>query len=136
MADVTRLDRFAAKLTSVRRLAWNDRWLLLQAGLLVPVLGLSLRVISFRRIYSVLRRLARFGHLCCRSLLTVHQLADAPLLGQQPLVCVSSRACERDEVLALSILQQTSDLERIGRARCFSHGAHARSPPFAYLSPG
>ena len=58
MADATRLDRFAAKLASVRRLAWNDRWLLLQATLLMPVLRLSLRAISFRRIYSVLRRLA------------------------------------------------------------------------------
>ena len=58
MASATRFDRVAAKLASIQGLAWRDRWLLLQAGLLVPVLGLALRVISFRRTYSLLRRLA------------------------------------------------------------------------------
>ena len=58
MASATRIDRFAVKLASVRQLTWRERWLLIQAGLLVPALGLALRVISFRRTYSVLRRLA------------------------------------------------------------------------------
>jgi len=56
VADPTRLQRLAAKAAAVRRLTWRDRWILLQASLLLPLLGVSLRVMSFRRIHSVLRR--------------------------------------------------------------------------------
>jgi hypothetical protein len=88
VADATRLHRLAAKLASVRRLAWNDRWLLLQAGLLMPVLGLSLRVISFRRIYSFLRRLAPVsGH----ALPTGPETASARVLQVAHVVAMASR---------------------------------------------
>ena len=58
MASATPVVGVAAKLASIRRLAWRDRWLLLQAGLLMPVLSLSLRVIGVQRTCSLLRRLA------------------------------------------------------------------------------
>ena len=58
MASATRLDRCWAKLASIQALAWRDRWLLLQAGLLMSGLGPLLRMIGFRRTCSLLRRLA------------------------------------------------------------------------------
>lgn len=88
MASATRVDRFAAKLASIQRLAWRDRWLLLQAGLLVPGLGLSLRVISFRRTYSVLRRLAPHRD---HALPTDPETASARVLQVARVVAMASR---------------------------------------------
>ena len=56
LETTTRWQRFVTNVTAVRRLAWHERWLLLQAGLLLPLVGLSLRVMSFRRTHAVLRR--------------------------------------------------------------------------------
>jgi Transglutaminase-like superfamily len=62
VADATRMNRFAANVAAVRRLPWHDRWLLFQAGLLLPLLSLSLRFIGFRRTYSFLRRVVPGGN--------------------------------------------------------------------------
>lgn len=88
MASATRLDRLAAKLASVRQLAWRDRRLLFQAGLLVPVLGLALRVISFRRTYSILRRLAPQSG---QALPTDPETASARVLQVAHVVAMASR---------------------------------------------
>jgi hypothetical protein len=88
VASATRIDRVAAKFASVRRLTWRDRWLLFQAGLLVPVLGLSLRVVSFRRTYSVLRRLAPASD---HVLPTDAETASARVLQVAHVVAMASR---------------------------------------------
>jgi hypothetical protein len=88
VASRTRLGRFAAKLASIRRLAWHDRRLLFQAVLLVPVLGLSLRVISFRRTYAILRRLAPERGL---ALPTDPETASARVLQVAHVVAMASR---------------------------------------------
>jgi len=88
VASTTRLDRLAARFASVRRLAWHDRWLLFEAGLLVPVLGLSLRAISFRRTYSILRRLAPQTGL---EVLTDPEAASTRVLQVARVVAMASR---------------------------------------------
>jgi hypothetical protein len=88
VASATRLDRLAAKFASVRQLAWHDRWLLFQAGLLVPVLGLSLRMISFRRTYSILRRVAPESGLAPP---TDPEAASARVLQVARVVAMASR---------------------------------------------
>ena len=88
MASVTRPDRLWAKVASVRQLAWHDRWLLFQAGLLLPLLGVSLRVISFRRTYSILRSLAPES---ARALLTDPEAASTRVLQVARVVAMASR---------------------------------------------
>jgi hypothetical protein len=88
VADATRLARFTAKLASVRRLPWLDRWLLLQAALLMPVLSLSLRVISFRRLDSALGRLAPVSG---RAPVTEPATASARVLQVAHVVAMASR---------------------------------------------
>jgi hypothetical protein len=61
---------------------------LFQAGLLVPVLGLTLRVISFRRSYSVLRRLAPESD---HALPTDPETASARVLQVAHVVAMASR---------------------------------------------
>jgi transglutaminase superfamily protein len=54
---IVNMRRLTSRLAALRRLSWPDRWLLLQAGLVVVVVSLSLRVVSFQRAHTVLRRL-------------------------------------------------------------------------------
>lgn len=49
---------WASKLTTLRRLSWPNRWLLLESWLLVTAVSLLLRVFTFRRVYGRLRRLS------------------------------------------------------------------------------
>jgi hypothetical protein len=56
-ALLERAPRLTSRLSRVRRLAWRDRWLLLQAGLLLPLISLSLKVVTFQRAYGALLRL-------------------------------------------------------------------------------
>ncbi len=49
--------RTISRFGTLRRLSWQDRWVLLQALLLVAGIGLALRVTSFNRVHSVLRSL-------------------------------------------------------------------------------
>lgn len=48
--------RLWSKLETLRRLSWPDRALLVQAGVLVVVVGLVLRVASFQRVHALLGR--------------------------------------------------------------------------------
>jgi len=83
-----RFDRFAAKLASIQALPWRDRWLLLQAGLVVSGLGLLLRMIGFRRTYSLLRRLApRIDH----AVSTDPETASGRVLQVARVVAMASR---------------------------------------------
>jgi len=88
VASATRFARFAAKLASIQALAWRDRWLLLQAGLLVCVLGQWLRVIGFRRTYSLLRRLAPQSD---RAVSTDPETASGRVLQVARVVAMASR---------------------------------------------
>jgi hypothetical protein len=54
---IVNMRRLTSRLATLRRLSWADRWLLLEAGLVVVAVGLSLRVVSFQRAHAVLRRL-------------------------------------------------------------------------------
>ena len=88
MASATRFARFATKLASIQALAWRDRWLLLQAGLLVSILGQLLRVIGFRRTYSLLRRLAPQSD---HAVSTDPETASARVLQIARVVAMASR---------------------------------------------
>ena len=88
MASATRFARFATKLASIQALAWRDRWLLLQAGLLVSILGQLLRVIGFRRTYSLLRRLAPQSD---HAVSTDPETASARVLQVARVVAMASR---------------------------------------------
>jgi len=47
---------------AVWRLSWGERWLLVQAFVLLPLLGLALGLFGFRRLYGALARLAPVPH--------------------------------------------------------------------------
>src|SRR5687768_2151921 len=47
-----------ASLYKFQRLSWSERWLLVQALLLLPIIGLALQWLGFRRWQSVLAKLA------------------------------------------------------------------------------
>ena len=49
--------QLAAKVNAFRRLSWTDRGVLFQAVLLLPLVGLSVRLFSFRRVQAVLEHL-------------------------------------------------------------------------------
>jgi hypothetical protein len=51
--------RLTSQLATLRRLSWADRSLLLQAGLIVSVVRLALKVISFRRVAALLKLASR-----------------------------------------------------------------------------
>jgi hypothetical protein len=52
----------------LRRLPWTQRWLLVQAGLILPLTSLALRLLGFRRIRSVLTSLAPIDNSSAKNL--------------------------------------------------------------------
>jgi hypothetical protein len=54
--------RWTARVAALQELSWPDRWLLLHAWLAVFVVSGALRVGSFQRVHSILRRCTRSGN--------------------------------------------------------------------------